>query len=147
MKSSHWRRRLDEMFVKINGERRYLWRAVDYEGEVLESFVTKAWDKKAALKFLQKAMKRGRADAFVTDMLRSYGTAMKELGVADRQETGSWLSIRAEHSCLAFRRREPAMLRFRSMRNLQKLVAIHASVLNHFNQERSLSSRSLFKAS
>jgi len=147
MKSSHWRWHLDEVFVKINGERHYLWRAVDHEGEVLESFVTKTRDKKAALKFLKKAMKRhGRADVFVTDKLRSYGAAMKELGVGDRQETGRWLNNRAENSHLAFRRRERAMLRFRRMRSLQKFSVIHASVFNHFNSERSLSSRHHFKA-
>jgi len=58
MKSSRWRWHLDEMFVKINGERHYLWRAVDHEGEILESFVTKARDKKAALTFLKKAMRK-----------------------------------------------------------------------------------------
>jgi len=71
------------VFVKIKGERHYLWRAVDHEGEALESFVTKARDKKAALKFLNKAMrKHGRAEKIVTDQLRSYGAALKELGAA-----------------------------------------------------------------
>jgi len=132
--------------VKINGERHYLWRAVDHEGEVLESFVTKTRDKKAAPKFLKKAMRRhGPCDRYVTDKLRSYGAAMKDLGVADRQETGRWLNNRAENSHLQFRRRERAMLRFRLMRSLQKFAAVHAFVSNHFNQERSLSSRPLFK--
>ena len=58
MRSSHWQWHLDEMFVKINGERRYLWRAVDHEGEVLESCVTKTRDKKATLKFIKKAMRK-----------------------------------------------------------------------------------------
>jgi len=147
MKSSRWRWHLDEIFVKINGERHYLWRAVDHEGEVLESFVTKTRDKKAALKFLRKAMKKhGPCERYVTDKLRSYGAAMKDLGIEDRQETGRWLNNRAENSHLAFRRRERAMLRFRRMRSLQKFAAVHASVSNHFNQERSLSMRPLFKA-
>jgi putative transposase len=147
MKSSHWRWHLDEMFVKINGERHYLWRAVDHDGEVLESFVTKTRDKKAALRFLKKAMKKhGRCEQFVTDKLRSYGAALKDLGAADRQETGRWLNNRGENSHLPFRRRERAMLRFRRMRTLQKFASVHASVTNHFNTERSLSSRSLFRA-
>ena len=147
MKSSRWRWHLDEVFVKINGERHYLWRAVDHEGEVLESFVTKTRDKKAALKFLKKAMrKHGQPEIIVTDKLRSYGAALRELGADDRQETGRWLNNRAENSHLPFRRRERAMLRFRRMRSLQKFAAVHASVQNHFNQERSLSSRPLFKA-
>lgn len=146
MRSSHWRWHLDEVFVKINGERHYLWRAVDHEGEVLESFVTKTRDKKAALKFLKKSMKRhGRVAEIVTDRLRSYGAALRELGVSDRQQTGRWLNNRAENSHLPFRRRERAMLRFRRIRTLQKFASVHASVSNHFNQERSLSSRASFK--
>jgi len=146
MKSSRWQWHLDEMFVKINGERHYLWRAVDHEGEVLESFVTKTRDKKAALKFLRKTMKRyGRPEAIVTDLLRSYGAAMKVIGAADLQETGRWLNNRAENSHLPFRRRERAMQRFRRMRSLQMFAAVHASVFNHFNSERSYYSRANFK--
>ncbi|CUH40868.1 hypothetical protein JSE7799_03608 [Jannaschia seosinensis] len=89
--------------------------------------------------------KHGRADVLVTDKLRSYGAALKDLGMADRQETGRWLNNRAENSHLPFRRRERAMQRFRRMRSLQKFAAVHASVSNHFNQERSLSSRDIFK--
>ena len=138
---THWQWHLDEVFVKINGEWHYLWRAVDHEGEVLESFVTKRRDRKAALKFLRKTMKRhGRAHIFVTDMLRSYGAAMKVIGNVDRQETGRWLNNRAENSHQPFRRREREMLRFRGMGTLQKLASAHASVCNHFNQERSLPS-------
>lgn len=141
-----WRWHLDEVFVKINGERHYLWRAVDHEGEVLESFVTKTRDKKAALKFLKKTMKRyGRPHIFVTDKLRSYGAALREVGAADRQETGRWLNNRAENSHLPFRRREQAMQRFRRMRSLQMFAAVHASVFNHFNSERSFYSRANFK--
>ena len=146
MKSSRWRWHLDEMFVKINGEQHYLWRAVDHEGEVLESFVTKTRDKKAALKFLKKAMrKHGCPEVFVTDLLRSYGAALKEIGLEHREETGRWLNNRAENSHLPFRRRERAMLRFRRMRSLQKFAAVHSSVHNHFNQERHLYSRQNFK--
>ena len=133
--------------MKINGERHYLWRAVDHEGEVLETYVTKTRDKKAALKFLKKAMrKHGQPEVIVTDKLRSYAAALKEIGAEARQETGRWLNNRAENSHLPFRRRERAMLRFRRMRSLQKFASVHASVSNHFNQERSLSSRHHFKA-
>ncbi len=141
-----WRWHLDEMFVKINGERHYLWRAVDHEGEVLESFVSKTRDRKAALKFIRKSMKRyGRPEVIVTDRLRSYGAALKEIGAVDRQETGRWLNNRAENSHLPFRRRERAMQRFRRMRSLQMFASVHASVFNHFNSERSLTSRASFK--
>jgi putative transposase len=143
---SNWQWHLDEVFVKVNGELHYLWRAVDHEGEVLESFVTKQRDRKAALKFLRKTMKRyGSPQTMVTDNLRSYGAVMKVIGNADRQQTGRWLNNRSENSHQPFRRRERAMLRFRQMRSLQKFTAIHASVHNHFNQERSLYSRSNFK--
>ena len=146
MRSSHWRWHLDEVFVKINGERHYLWRAVDHEGEVLESFLTKTRNKKAALNFLRKTLKRhGRADEIVTDRLLSYGAALRDFGIADLQETGRWANNRAENSHLPFRRRERAMLQFRRIRTLQKFASVHASVFNHFNQERSLSSRTHFK--
>ena len=143
---SNWQWHLDEVFVKINGETHYLWRAVDHEGEVLESFVTKRRDRKAALKFIRKSMKRyGQPDIFVTDKHRSYGAAMTVIGNSDRQETGRWLNNRAENSHLPFRRRERAMQRFRSMRSLQKFAAVHSSVHNLFNLERHLYSRDNFK--
>jgi putative transposase len=132
--------------VKVGGEMHYLWRAVDHEGEVLESFVTKERDKAAALKFIKKAMKRhGRPKVIVTDGLRSYGAALKEIGAADRQETARWLNNRAENSHLPFRRRERAMARFRRMKTLQKFSSVHASVHNHFSQERHLVSRQIYK--
>jgi putative transposase len=124
IRSSHWRWHLDEVFVKINGERHYLWRAVDHDGEVLESFVTKTRDKKAALKFLRKSLKRhGRPEEILTDRLRSYGAALRELGVGDRQETGRWANNRAENPHQPFRRRERAMLRFQRVRTLQKFAS------------------------
>ena len=143
---SNWQWHLDEVFVKINGETHYLWRAVDHEGEVLESYVTKRRDRKAALKFLRKSMKRhGNPEVVVTDRLRSYGAAMKVIGNANRRTTGRWLNNRAENSHLPFRRRERAMLRFRRLCSLQKFSSIHASISNHFNQERHLYSRTNFK--
>ena len=124
----------------------YLWRAVDHEGEILESYVTKKRDKAAALSFLKKALKRhGRADQIVTDGLRSYPAAMRELGNLDRREMGRWLNNRAENSHLPFRRRERAMLRFRQMKTLQKFASVHASLHNHFNSERHLVDRLTYK--
>jgi len=143
---SNWQWHLDEVYVKINGETHCLWRAVDHEIEVLESYVTKRRDRKAALKFIRKSMKRfGPPQFIVTDKLRSYGAAMKAIGNASRQETGRWLNNRAEDSYVPFRRRERAMLRFRRMRSLLKFVAVHASFHNHFNLERHLYSRTNFK--
>ena len=143
----HWRWHLDEMYVKLNGEMVYLWRAVDHEGEVLESYITKTRDKQAALTFIKKALKRhGRVETVVTDGLRSYGAAMRELGNLERREMGRWLNNRVENSHLPFRRRERAMLRFRQMKTLQKFSSVHASVHNHFNQERHLIDRQTYKA-
>ncbi len=94
---SQWRWHLDEVFVRINGETHYLWRAVDHEGEVLEVFATKRRDRRAALKFLRRTMKRyGRPRSIVTDRLPSYGAAMKVIGVEDRQLCGQWLYNRAK---------------------------------------------------
>lgn len=82
-----WRWHLYEMYVKVNGEMRYLWRAVDHEGEILASFVTKERDKAAALKFMKKALKRhGSPQAITTDGLNSYRAAMSELGNSGKQE-------------------------------------------------------------
>lgn len=142
----HWKWHVDEVYVKINGEAHYLWRAVDHEGEVLESYVTKKRDKSAALRFFKKTLKRhGQAEAIVTDGLRSYPAAMRELGNLERQEMGRHLNNRAENSHLPFRRRERAMLRFRQMKSLQKFASVHASLHNHFNSERHLVDRQTFK--
>jgi putative transposase len=143
---SNWKWHLDEVFVKINGETHYLWRAVDHEGEVLEAYVSKHRDRKAALVFLKKTMKRyGQPQEIVTDRLRSYRAAMRLIGNEAAQEVGRWLNNRAENSHLPFRRREYAMLKFRQMRSLQKFVSIHSSVFNHFNKERHLTDRETFK--
>ena len=91
-------------------------------------------------------MKRhGRPETIVTDKLRSYGAALKELGRGDDRETGRWLNNRAENSHLPFRRRERAMLRFRRMHTLQKFASVHASVHNHFPTERHLLNRYTYK--
>jgi putative transposase len=143
---SCWRWHLDEVFVRINGKTHYLWRAVDHEGEVLEVFATKRRDRKAALKFLKRTMKRyGRPWSIVTDRLRSYGAAMKVIGNLDRQECGRWVNNRAENSHQPFRRREGAMARFRDIKTLQKFASAHASIHNHFNKDRHLNSRDIFK--
>lgn len=132
--------------MRINGVQHYLWRAVDHEGEVLEAYATKHRDKKAAVRFLRKLLKRhGRPDELVTDGVRSYGAALKEGGAEDRQVIGRWENNRVENSHQPFRRRERAMLRFRRMGSLQTFAAVHSSVHNLLNTERSLSSRDTFK--
>ena len=96
--------------------------------------------------FMKKALKRhGRAETIVTDGMRSYPAAMRELGNLDRREMGRWMNNRAENSHLPFRRRERAMLRFRQMKSLQKFASVHASLHNHFNSERHLVDRETYK--
>ena len=143
---SLWRWHLDEVFVRINGTTHYLWRAVDHEGEVVEVFVTTRRDRRAALEFLTRAMKRyGRPASIVTDRLPSYRAAMKVIGNEGCQETRRWLNNRAENSHQPFRRREGAMARFRDIKTLQKFTSVHASIHNHFNHQRHLNRRDIFK--
>ena len=142
-----WRWHLDEMFVKVNGESHYLWRAVDQEGEVLESYVTKRRDKRAALCFMEKALKKnGPVEKITTDGLPSYKAAMSELGNQDRQEIGRWANNRVENSHLPFRRRERVMQRFKRMKSLQKFASVHANVHNHFSSDRHLTDRKTYKS-
>jgi len=135
--------------MRINGERHDLWRAMDHEGEVLEILATKRRDRRAALKFLKRVMKRyGRPSSIVTDRLGSYRSAMTIIGNMANQANqvcGRWLNNRTEISHQPFRRREAAMAKFRHMKTLQKFSAFHASVHNHFNLERHRIDRSTFK--
>ena len=102
---SRWQWHVDEVFVKINGERHYLWRAVDHEGEVLESVVTKRRNKRAALKMLRKLMRRyGPPEVLVTDRFASYKAALRDIGCDHLQSCGRWLNNRVENSHLPFRR-------------------------------------------
>ena len=102
--------------------------------------------RKFALKFLRKLVRRySRPREIVTDRLPSYGAVLKELGGEDLQSSGRWFNRRVENLHLPLRRRERAMLRFRCLRSLQTSAAVQASVLNHFNQERSLCSRADLK--
>ena len=143
---SKWKWHVDEVFVKVNGKRYYLWRTVDHEGEVPETVVTKRRNKSKKLKLHKKLMKRhGCIEEIVTDRFASYKAVLREVGALEKQQTGRWLNNRVENSHLPFRRRERAMQRFWRMRNLQEFAAVHSSVYNHFNQERSLTSRDTFK--
>lgn len=138
---------LDEMFVSIAGRAMYLWRAVDSEGEVLDLLLQKRRDKAAALKLLCKLLKRqGFAPhVIVTDQLKSYGAALRELGFAGRHEQELRANNRAENSHRPTRRRERKMQRFKSVGSAQRFLAGHAAVYNLFNVERHLISRPTFK--
>ena len=132
--------------MKINGQTHYLWRAVDHENEVLEVYATKRRDRKAALRFFRRVLKNyGCPNVVVTDRLRSYSAALRDVSMASRQVCGRWLNNRAENSHQPFRRREGAMARFRDVKTLQKFASVHASVHNHFNPDRHLNRRQIFK--
>ncbi len=146
VRHSNWRWHLDEVFVKVSGERRYLWRAVDHEGTVLDAVVTKKRDRKAALKLLKTLMKRyGRPAVIVTDRLKSYSSALRGLRFSGDHEVGRWMNNRAENSHLDFRRKERAMCKFRSDKTLQKFTAIQGQVHNHFNGDRHLATRQHYR--
>ena len=143
---SNWRWHMDEVFVKINGELHYLWRAIDHEGEVLECYVSKRRNKNEALKFLKKTMrKHGAPNEIVTDKLRSYGAALKEIQCSNLQETGIYLNNACENSHLPFRRKERSMQKFRNGVTLQIFTSIHSQIYNHFNHQRHLQKRDIFK--
>src|SRR5215471_15323035 len=101
---------------QIDGRLVYLWRAVDAEGEVLDVLVQSKRDKRAALKLMRKLLKKIRfvPDQFVTDDLRSYGAAARELGISHRHHRGRWRNNRAENSHQPTRRRERKMRGFKS---------------------------------
>jgi putative transposase len=123
----------------------YLWRAVDHEGEVAESFATKTRDKSAALASMKKRIKRHcSAKAITTEGLRFYKAAMKEIGNAEKQWVGRCQQQGGAPN-LPFQRRERAMLRFPRMKTLQKLSSVHASVHKHFSHERHFTSHQAYK--
>lgn len=135
---------LDEMVVKIGGEKMFMWRAVDKEGEVLDVLVQKRRNKQAALKLLRKLLKNQGfvPEAIVTDGLASYRAALRELGALARHQPGRLQeNNRAENSHLPVRRRERKMQRFKSQGQAQRFVSTHSAIYNNFNIERHLVSR------
>jgi putative transposase len=132
--------------VKINGELHYLWRAIDHEGEVLECYVSKRRNNGEALRFLKKTMrKRGAPKEIVTDKLRSYGAALKATQCLNLQETGVYINNSCENSHLPFRRKESSVQKFKSGMTLQIFTSTHSQIYNHFNHQRHLQRREIFK--
>jgi len=134
---------LDEVFVKISGKPMYLWRAVDGEGEVLDVLVQKRRNKRAALKLLRKLLQNQGIPPtkVVTDKLRSYGAALRELEIEHLHDTTNRLNNRAESSHVPIRRRERKMQRFKSHKSAQIFLSIYSLIYNLFNTQRHLISR------
>jgi transposase-like protein len=133
---------LDEVYLKIAGRLVYLWRAVDAEGEVLDVLVQSKRNKHAALKLMRKLLKKYSfvPDRLITDDLRSYGAAARDLWIENRHERGQWKNNRVENSHQPTRRRERKMQRFKSPGSGQKFLSTHAAVYNTFNVQRHLTS-------
>lgn len=139
---------LDEMVVRINGVRMFMWRAVDKEGEVLDVLIQKRRNKEAALKLLRKLLKNQGASPgqIITDGLASYKAAMKLLGCGDRHRPGRLRdNNRVENSHLPIRRREWKMQRFKSQGQAQRFVSTHSAIYNTFNIQRHLISRNTMR--
>jgi transposase-like protein len=133
---------LDEVYLEIDSRLVYLWRAVDADGEVLDVLVQTGRNKRAALKWMRKLLKKYGfvPDKLVTDDLRSYAAAAGHLGIAKRHERGRWRNNRAENSHQPTRRRERKMQGFKSAGSAQRFLSVHAAAHNTFNVQRDLTS-------
>lgn len=131
---------VDEVFVKINGKQHYLWRAVDQDGEIVDVFLQRRRDGKAAKRFFKRLLKSHRNEPrkIVTDKLRSYGVAHRVLIPDTIHDTSQYANNRAELSHQPTRVRERVMRRFKSMQQAQRFLAVHATVYNLFNLGRHL---------
>jgi len=141
----HTRWQLDEMAVSIAGRQMYMWRAVDSEGEVLEILVQPQRDKDTAVRLLRALLRREGfvPTVIVTDKLRSYGAALREIGFSGLHEQGPRANNRVENSHLPLRQRERKMQGFKSSKSAQRFVSVHAAVYNTFNVQRHLISRQI----
>ncbi len=130
---------LDEVFLTIGGERRYLWRAVDQDGITLDILVTRKRDKRSAKRFLRKLLRANpKPRVVVTDKLRSYGAALKELLPHTEHRQSRYLNNRAENSHQRTRRRERVLQRFKSPAHAQRFLSVFEPLNTHFRPPRHL---------
>jgi putative transposase len=133
---------IDEVFIKIDGKQHYLWRAVDQDGEIVDVFLQKRRDGAAAKRFFKRLLKKHRDEPrkIVTDKLRSYGVAHRELIPDTIHDTSQYANNRAELSHQPTRVRERGMRRFKSIIQAQRFLGVHSVVYNLFNLGRHLTS-------
>jgi len=138
---------VDEVFVKIQGRQQYLWRAVDQDGEVVDVYLQARRDGKAAKHFFKRLLKnhQGEPRKIVTDKLRSYGVAHRELIPDTIHDTARYANNRAEVSHQPTRVRERGMHRFKLMQQAQRFLSAHAAVHNLFNLGRHLVSAKYYR--
>jgi putative transposase len=131
---------IDEVFVKINGNQHYLWRAVDQDGEVVDVYLQAKRDGPAAKRFFKRLIRSndGEPRKIVTDKLRSYGVARREVIPESIHSTEQYENNRAEQSHEATRVRERGMRKFKSVKQAQRFLGAHAAVSNLFNLGRHL---------
>ena len=138
---------IDEVFVRIQGQQQYLWRAVDQDGEVVDVFLQARRDGKAAKRFFKRLLKNHTDEPrkIVTDKLRSYGVAHRELIPDTNHDTTRYANNRAEVSHQPTRVRERGMRRFKSSQQAQRFLGVHAMVYNLFNLGRHLISAEYYR--
>jgi len=138
---------IDEVFVRIDGKQHYLWRAVDQDGEVVDVFLQKRRDGAAAKRFFKRLLKKHQAEPrkIVTDKLRSYGVAHRELMPSTIHDSSQYANNRAELSHQPTRVRERGMRRFKSIIQAQRFLGVHSAVYNLFNLGRHLISASHYR--
>jgi len=129
---------MDEVFLRIRGKLHYLWRAVDEDGHVLDILVQSRRNAKAAKRFFRKLLKGLHyvPRVIVTDKLRSYGAAKREILPSVEHRQNRYLNSRAEVSHQPTRRRGRQMQRFKSARQAQRFLSNHSRIHNHFQLRR-----------
>ncbi len=139
---------LDEVFIKINGRLQYLWRAVDQDGHVLDVLVQNRRDKAAARCFFHRLLKKTRTPprVVVTDKLRSYGAALREVMPCVKHRQSKYLNNRAQNSHQPTRQRERAMKGFRSVGGAQRFLSAFSGISPHFRPRRHLVSAHDYRA-